>query len=427
MPAFEALRGLRKSVRKRQRLKAEKEWEESQKSRHPCFRTKVPLRILKNAWLYKLVYICLIGIVFFLVKSVPKTLAVDSDGNMHQFVKKDMKLMLSFTLLMFFLLQASDPGYVEVDDEEVDEEDNLLSENSNRNTGTKRERGRGRSGRRRNTGPVSNEGDRLGMEEEIDNKGRSGDIEMSRPRKSYATTLNRDYLEVKGHESDSNDEDTTDSEYDLFSDDDFEVDLEPDEGLDSRLSGVDISRVPLRTKYCRQSQKFVAKYDHFCGVIGTCIGERNHFRFWLFLLGNTIMICYGVVVVHSGFRDTTAKFEVWIGENGHALAVMIVLVFLLLVVGGLFCFHCFLLIGNVTSYEFMRTEKISYLAGTKDFDLPFSRGLCTNLTSCIVQDGLIAMLLRREWKPFTYKREPIVRDSDNIFDNLWENKYWSCC
>lgn len=191
-----------------------------------------------------------------------------------------------------------------------------------------------------------------------------------------------------------------DDEYLESSDESIILDIEPDENLDARLSGIDSSKIPLRAKYCRHSKKIVAKYDHYCAIIGTCIGEKNHCRFWWFLLFNTILLSYGLAITHSGFHDTPARVGTWLNQNGYALALAIILWFLLITFGGLWCFHCFLAVSNMTSYEFMRADRISYLKGTRDFDLPYSNGLCSNLRYfCWYSDGMVARLRRVEWEP----------------------------
>ena len=35
---------------------------------------------------------------------------------------------------------------------------------------------------------------------------------------------------------------------------------------------------PLRTRFCKEAGAWVAKYDHWCPLLNTPIGERNHCR-----------------------------------------------------------------------------------------------------------------------------------------------------
>ena len=75
----------------------------------------------------------------------------------------------------------------------------------------------------------------------------------------------------------------------------------------------------------------------------------------------------------------------------------------------------------------LRTTGIDYLQGTKDFDLPYSQGLCQNLKIFCGGDGCLQLFTRQEWKPTSWDiPKAIVRDG-SISDNIWENKHWSCC
>jgi hypothetical protein len=55
--------------------------------------------------------------------------------------------------------------------------------------------------------------------------------------------------------------------------------------------------LPARTKYCKICLKNIAKYDHHCVWIGTCVGEKNQFDFVLFLFVEFLFLFFCMIVV----------------------------------------------------------------------------------------------------------------------------------
>ena len=81
---------------------------------------------------------------------------------------------------------------------------------------------------------------------------------------------------------------------------------------------------PLRTYHCRVSGRCVAKFDHYCSTIGTVIGERNHARFWWFLLFETAtldgILAAAPAIVYGGLFGVAVGFTLQVVAQQHAIA-----------------------------------------------------------------------------------------------------------
>lgn len=199
---------------------------------------------------------------------------------------------------------------------------------------------------------------------------------------------------------------------------------------------------PLRSHHCRICNRCVATFDHHCTFINTCIGERNHCRFFLFLFTQAFGFLYCCNIVSSTPLGIICMMNPSCSTNVNIWdAILVILakayVYILTFSAGLMLFiHSWLALSNGTTFEIEKRKHIEYLAGTDTCDLPFSNGLCHNIRMfCCFRDRL-AQTCRRleglehrlEWTPILWKPiGPIDRNSSDIWNNPWQNKYWSCC
>ncbi|XP_034606283.1 protein S-acyltransferase 10 isoform X1 [Setaria viridis] len=145
---------------------------------------------------------------------------------------------------------------------------------------------------------------------------------------------------------------------------------------------------PPRTRHCHDCDKCVLQFDHHCIWLGTCIGKKNHCRFWWYIFEETILCIWTAALYIESLRLDVDKawWKDFVGVI--LLAVLIfILIFLLLLLG----FHSYIALTNQTTYEVARRKRIFYLRGVPERVHPFSKGICRNLYDfcCSSQKGYI--------------------------------------
>eukprot|EP00956_Cyclotella_meneghiniana_P017302 scaffold28052_cov68-Cyclotella_meneghiniana.AAC.2 len=186
-----------------------------------------------------------------------------------------------------------------------------------------------------------------------------------------------------------------------------------------------------RRKFCTKCNIYPPLRSHHC------IGERNHFRFWLFLLFNVIGLNHSLQIVTSGHIPKSVDVDS-IRSVGRLILVVtrFYLYPILSVATILFAIHTLLMITNSTSFEFGKASgHIDYLRGTRMMDFPFGLGLCNNLRVFFRRDDVSKQVtcahseeLSAKWSPTVWRMpKSIERDSEDWWNHPWQNKYWSCC
>mmetsp|Transcript_12157 Transcript_12157/g.22364 ORF Transcript_12157/g.22364 Transcript_12157/m.22364 type:complete len:459 (-) Transcript_12157:2-1378(-) len=135
-------------------------------------------------------------------------------------------------------------------------------------------------------------------------------------------------------------------------------------------------KLPLRAKHCHDCGRCVRTHDHHCPWIGNCVGENNRVFFFWFVLLQGIEACW--VLQQSTFACTRYNRE----EKFPLLffvGVVAVFCFSLALV-SLVTMHAWLAAANLTTWEYLRWRRISYL---REFPpnrgSPFSSTLARNL------------------------------------------------
>lgn len=171
---------------------------------------------------------------------------------------------------------------------------------------------------------------------------------------------------------------------------------------------------PLRTKHCNDCERCVSRYDHHCFFVGTCVGQRNHFLFWCYLLVQSFVIGWAFVMEMDGFVSTTTISD-WFYTNGLILVVTFVLFVMFWLPFGLWGFHTYLILTNQTTWEVTKRRKISYLQEVPEEEFPFDIGFFGNFKEFFtMRKSNIVWMVPEDINTRTKKF------------NIWNNKYWSC-
>ena len=116
-----------------------------------------------------------------------------------------------------------------------------------------------------------------------------------------------------------------------------------------------IMELPLRSVHCQKCQRCIRTYDHHSMLIGSCIGENNHFVYILFLFCQSCTFILGIFRLIKRYYVQKPFIKLLI------IAYLAIIGFLVSLFIILFVLHSYLLLTNQTSYEIFHKEQCPYL------------------------------------------------------------------
>eukprot|EP00741_Cyanophora_paradoxa_P006301 tig00000989_g6108.t1 len=176
---------------------------------------------------------------------------------------------------------------------------------------------------------------------------------------------------------------------------------------------------PLRSKHCKECNRCVRRFDHHCFWIGTCVGEKNHCRFLWYLITETLVCGWGLLLAGSGLEDRPG-FKQWLDDNGFLLICIILILMFGMLPFSLAVYHGFLACSNQTTWEMLKRAKIDYLKAVPENVYPFSRGCWPNLRYFCFSLGRGPPV---EWQ----MPSPEALEAKSKEWNWFSNEYYDCC
>ncbi|KAI8097958.1 DHHC palmitoyltransferase-domain-containing protein [Gilbertella persicaria] len=164
---------------------------------------------------------------------------------------------------------------------------------------------------------------------------------------------------------------------------------------------------PPRASHCRQCDNCVENEDHHCIWLNNCIGKRNYTTFFTFIVSATLLCCYAIAFslshVFRVFSQDSVSFQQSLLRTPMSFFIALFCILLLVPIGCLTSYHCFLVMRGVTTHEQLRAN----LSQTPFEGHPFDFGNpLKNMYHILCRPHNKSYIARRKFAEEVYDIEP---------------------
>jgi len=140
--------------------------------------------------------------------------------------------------------------------------------------------------------------------------------------------------------------------------------------------------VPRRSKHCRELDRCVYRYDHYCPFVGNAVGLKNHSFFLSFLAWHVGSLA---IYFYLTFRSLSLTDEDLSPIKKHVIVQLLISIVaglgcvgMLVFAGSLLAHHLYLVATNITTNEYMNYTKYDYLMDDGRFKNSYNQGFKRN-------------------------------------------------